>query len=74
MGAPAPDPAPAWPVWSRQTEAALELLEDLPPTGWLRIGELTTVHLQGGLSFEAWRTSTGAILEAAVRSGSDDQL
>ena len=49
------------------TDRALAILEDLPAPAWQRLAELTAANLAGALSYEAWRTACGALLEHAAR-------
>ena len=48
-------------------DRAVYILEEIDAQRWLRIHELTTIHLRGELSYEGWRTACSAIIEHVAR-------
>jgi len=71
MGQPWPtvptEAAAAGLKFTSATDQALAILEELPGPAWARLAELTAANLRGHLSYEAWRTACGALLECAAR-------
>lgn len=53
--------------WSEQEELALQIIEALTASDWQTIADLTRSHTSGNLSFEAWRSAVGAIVERCAR-------
>lgn len=48
-------------------DRAVYILEEIDAQRWLRIHELTTIHLRGDLSYEGWRVACSAIIEHVAR-------
>lgn len=48
-------------------DRAVYILEEIDAQRWLRIHELTTIHLRGDLSYEGWKAACSAIIEHVAR-------